>query len=77
MQTNRLNGLIDRIRPNGKSRLIIFIDYVDKIINNRLKFQYVTFKEGLQKSFLRTRHPIKSMAYVLFIGEKLSFAEVS
>jgi hypothetical protein len=34
-------------------------------------------KEGLQKSFLRTRHPIKSMAYVLFIGEKLSFAEVS
>ena len=43
-------------------------------------WQYVEIiiaKEGLQKSFLRTRHPIKSMAYVLFIGEKLSFAEVS
>ena len=34
-------------------------------------------KEGLQKSFLRIRHPIKSMAYELLIGEKLSFAEVS
>jgi hypothetical protein len=34
-------------------------------------------KEGLQKSFLRIRHPMKSMAYELFIGEKLSFAEVS
>ena len=34
-------------------------------------------REGLQKSFLRIRHPIKSMAYELFIGEKLSFAEVS
>ena len=34
-------------------------------------------REGLQKSFLRIRQPIKSMAYELFIGEKLSFAEVS
>ena len=34
-------------------------------------------KEGQQKSFLRISHPIKSMAYELFIGEKLSFAEVS
>ena len=34
-------------------------------------------KKGLQKSFLRISHPIKSMAYELFIGEKLSFAEVS
>ena len=38
---------------------------------------WIPLGEGLQKSFLRTRHPIKSMAYVLFIGEKLSFAEVS
>ncbi len=34
-------------------------------------------REGLQKSFLRIYHPMKSMAYELFFDEKLSFAEVS
>ena len=42
-----------------------------------LKISNDIIKEGVQKSFPRICHPIKSMANELFIDEKLSFAEVS
>ena len=60
-----------------QNKSVIALDW-----NSKRKYMTTTnepseSREGLQKSFLRIRHPIKSMAYELFIGGKLSFAEVS
>ena len=44
---------------------------------NSIYISSIRPKEDLQKSFLGICRPMKSMAYELFIVEKLSFAEVS